>query len=206
MNVASPQQQAKKSRRWLWITLTIIGIIGLLSFGLSAFISMAAKSATPPNAVSTNGSLQTRGTTTTTKTMTRTTPATIANVGQTITVQNISCVLVSVHTLSVDANSHPKTANEFIVVHIKLVNNGSNGQNYNPFSFRVINGSGHFIDQTYTSSYTENNELSLGRLAPGGSVDGDLIFEVPAGDHQAKLIWQPNYSGNSVVNAWNLGL
>jgi hypothetical protein len=94
MNVASPQKQAKKSRRWLWITLTIIGIIGLLSFGLSAFISMAAKSATPPNAVSTNGSLQTRGTTTTTNTMTRTTPATIANVGQTITVQNISCVLV----------------------------------------------------------------------------------------------------------------
>ena len=33
-----------------------------------------------------------------------------------------------------------------------------------------------------------------------------IIYQLPKGDHEAKLTWQPNIFGNSTQNAWKLGL
>jgi hypothetical protein len=114
--------------------------------------------------------------------------------------------LVSVHKLSASAYDQPKPGNEFIVVHVKLVNSGSNEQSYNPLDFHVKSGAGNITDETFTSSYTANNELNSGQLAVGGSAEGDIVFQVPIGDHKAELTWQPNFFGNTTDYAWNLGL
>jgi len=198
-----PPQQPKKSRTWLWITLAIIGSVVLLSCGLCALVIVTAHNATTRSAVITIGS--TTGTTPTTLD-TPTTYATIAKVGQTITVQDMSCTLISVHKLSADAYSSPKPGNQYIFVHVKLANNGPNGQDYNPFNFHVKSGSGNITDEDFTTSYTGNNQLNSGKLAAGGRVEGDIVFQVTIGDHKAELTWQPNYFGSSSDYAWNLGL
>ncbi len=131
----------------------------------------------------------------------------IAEVGQSITVDNVATTLVSVNLLPEDQYTQPKPGNEFIVVHVQLVNNGSSEVNYNSFDFHVRSGSGNITDEEIPpSTYMANNELNSGKLSPGGTVEGDIIFQVPKNDHQAQLTWQPNFFGNAGDHAWNLGL
>ncbi len=131
----------------------------------------------------------------------------IAEVGQSITVDNVATTLVSVNLLPEDQYTQPKPGNEFIVVNVQLVNKGSGEVNYNSFDFHVRSGSGNITDEEIPpSTYTANNELNSGKLSPGGTVEGDIIFQVPKNDHQAQLTWQPNFFGNAGDNVWNLGL
>jgi hypothetical protein len=94
------------------------------------------------------------------------------------------------------------------VVHVKLVNNGSDEKSYNGFEFHVRSGTGNITDEEILSprSYTVNNRLNSGKLSAGGTVEGDIVFQVPKGDHKSQLTWQPSFFGNAGDNAWNLGL
>lgn len=98
--------------------------------------------------------------------------------------------------------------NEYIVVRVKLVNNSGAEFDYNPFDFHVKSGSENIKDTDFSTpqSYTANNILNYGTLAVGGSVEGDIIFQVPIGDHKAELTWQPNILGNEGDYVWSLGL
>src|SRR5579872_474471 len=70
------------------------------------------------------------------------TPSGPAKVGDTITADDVSCTLVSVKVISGDDFDQPKAGNEFIVVHVKIVNNSSSEFDYNEFDFHVKSGSG----------------------------------------------------------------
>ena len=97
--------------------------------------------------------------------------------------------------------------NSFIVVHIKLVNKGSNETSYNEFDFHAKSGSGNITDmEVPPTTYTANNQLNSGQLAASGTTEGDIILQVPVGDHKAQLTWKPSIFGNSTDYAWNLGL
>jgi Domain of unknown function (DUF4352) len=130
-----------------------------------------------------------------------------SNVGNTITVNGVSCTLVSVQPIQGDGITQPKPGDTFIVVHIKMSNNSGSDFQYFALNFQAISSTGN---ATYgvlpPSTYTANNEIEQGTLVPGGSFQGDLIFEVATGDHKAELSWQPNTSGNATQNVWNLGL
>lgn len=130
-----------------------------------------------------------------------------AKVGDTITVDGVSTTLVSVKPIKGDEFTQPKAGNEFIVVRIKMTNKSGNEQDYNEFDFHVKTGSGNITDSTIPpSTYTANNELNSGTLADGGTVTGDIIFEVPKGDHKAQLTWSPSFFSDKTSNAWSLGL
>lgn len=132
-----------------------------------------------------------------------------SKVGDTIiTVDGLVCTLVFVQPIQGDEFTYPKPGDTFIVVHVKMANNSSSDFNYHSTDFQIISGSGNV---TYNipiplSTYTANNAIEFGALVPGGSFQGDLIFEVAIGDHKAELSWQPNTSGNATQNVWNLGL
>ncbi len=137
------------------------------------------------------------------------TPASVVSkVGGTITLNEVAVTLVSVKRLAGDEFTQPKAGNEFIVVHVKIVNKSSSEVDYNPFDFHVRSGSGNITDEEFSlpSSYTANNMLSSGKLSAGGNVEGDIGFQVKKGDHAAQLTWQPSFLGNAGDNAWNLGL
>ncbi len=166
--------------------------------GIFALVSTAAKNVTTGTITSSNGSSSSSSSST----------GQIAKVGQSITISDVTTMLVSVKTLAGDEFSKPKPGNEFVVVHIKMVNNGSSEQDYNPFDFHVKSGTGNITDMEIVvpSSYTANNQLQSGKLSARGTVEGDIVFQAPRGDHKSELTWQPSFFGNSGDNGWYLGL
>ena len=130
-----------------------------------------------------------------------------AKVGDTITADNVSATLESVKKLAGDEFIKPKSGNQFIVVRVKIQNKGSDEVDYNPFDFHAKSSSGNITDSELApSTYKDNKELDSGKLAKGGSVEGDIIFQVPVDDHGAQLTWQPSFFGNNSDYVWGLGL
>ncbi len=135
------------------------------------------------------------------------TPVGPSKIAGTIIVSDIACTYISVQTLQSDGFVLPKPGNTFIVVHVKLINESSSSFSYSEFDFQAISGSGNGTNiEVPPSTYTANDELNIGTLIPGGTVQGDLIFEIPIGDHKAELSWQPSSLGSPTDNVWNLGL
>ena len=133
-----------------------------------------------------------------------------AKVGDTITDNNIVCTLISVKLLPDDGIIVPKAGDIFIVVHIKLINKSSIDFQYYDIDFKGKSGSGNTTDPQSVppSTYTANNLIDTGTLSPGGTQQGDIVIEVPGGDHKAELVWQPGsfINSNTTDNLWNLGL
>lgn len=120
----------------------------------------------------------------------------VRHVGDTITVDGVSCTLVSVQP-STTTDGIPNV----VTVEIKLVNNSSSEVQYNALDFHAVTGTGQVVDFAA-------DLLGSGGLVPGGTVDGGLDFLLTANDHSAKLLWQPgldDVSGDT-SNEWSLGL
>ena len=103
----------------------------------------------------------------------------------------------------------PKAGDEFIVVNVKLTNNGVSDIDYYSTDFYARSSSGNTTAALFgpPSSYTSNNLLEInGTIAPENSVQGDVILQIPIGDHNAELLWEPYWGNNSANNVWNLGL
>src|SRR6266516_1452720 len=198
---AYPQQTApKKKRSKLPLILGIIAAVLVLGcIGVAVLVSTAAKNVT-------TGTITTGSNTNNSSSSNGSTTSQIGKVGQTITVSSVATTLVSVKVLASDEFNKPSQGNEFIVVHVKIVNGSDSEQSYTPFDFHVKSGSGNITDETFTSTYTANNQLQSGKLSTGGSVEGDIIFQAPKGDHKAELTWQPSFFVNSGDNGWYLGL
>jgi hypothetical protein len=73
----------------------------------------------------------------------------------------------------------PKAGNSFIAVEILYEATGTDKLSYNPFDWKVKDGSG----AEFTSAFvTKTPELHSGDLNPGEKVRGWEVFEVPTGD------------------------
>jgi hypothetical protein len=131
-----------------------------------------------------------------------------AKIGQTITVNGVSCTLLKVGTIPDDDLGLLKAGNEWVVVTVKLVNNSGQDYEYMEYDFSIISGSGNATSPDIPpSTYTANNEMSVeATLTNGGSTTGDIIFQAPVGDHKAELSWKPSYSSGTTDNVWLLGL
>jgi len=112
-----------------------------------------------------------------------------AKVGDTITVQNISCTLISVST---------DVAPGYVTIQIKLVNSSQSEYHYFATDLVLKTSSGDIIDPS---------ESGNGALAPGGHGTGTLNFQID-NPHGATLFWQPVDLGmtNDLTHPWNLGL
>lgn len=113
-----------------------------------------------------------------------------AKVGDTITVNNVDCTLVSVKDVG----------GGILLLDIKLVNNSGSEFSYSSsLDFHVENEAGNITDAD-----TDFGSLGSGNLAPNGHVEGGVVFVI-AEQHNAQLLWQPDYS-NDLSHAWLLGL
>ncbi len=130
----------------------------------------------------------------------------VSKVGGTITLNGVQATLVSVKTYPGTDIDIPKAGNEYIVVHVRLHNTTDNEVDYNVFDFHTKSGTGNITDESFVSFVNSSDQLNSGKLAASGSVEGDIVFEVKKGDHQAELTWQPSFFQNAGDNGWNLGL
>jgi Domain of unknown function (DUF4352) len=131
---------------------------------------------------------------------------TVAKVGQTITLDGVQATLVSAKTNQGTDVDIPKAGNEYIVVHVRLHNTTGTEVDYNVFDFHTKSGTGNITDASLVFFVNSSDQLNSGKLAAGGRVEGDIVFEVKKGDHQAELTWQPSFFQNAGDNGWTLGL
>ncbi|SRR5258708_69472 len=190
-----PPQPPKKSHKGLWITLAIIFAVLLFScIGISVAITNSAKGVVT-NAIATT---DTNSTTTSS--------STIAKVGQAITLDGVQATLTSVKTHAGTDFDKTKAGNEYVIVHVKIHNTSSTEHSYNAFEFHVKSGAGNITSEEIVSFANNSDALNSGTLAAGGTVEGDLVFQVKQHDSKAELTWQPSFFGQQGENGWLLGL
>jgi len=79
---------------------------------------------------------------------------------------------------------------ELLRVYLTLRNTGEQPINYNPLDFKVQDSNG--VQKNYQAMAELPYRLEYGSLAPDGTVEGNLAFEVPQGDNNLQLVYQPN--------------
>jgi hypothetical protein len=94
----------------------------------------------------------------------------------------------------------PPSGQQFVVVHVKLVNNGSQSADYNELGF-VLKGADTHVDYQPEAMDTNitNTELSSGSLLAGDIVEGDIAFQAPSGENSFILFWQPNFLASAMA-------
>lgn len=196
-----PLMKPRKARRWPWI----IALIVVFFIGIAIGNGIGSSSSTSITR-STNTTQPDAGTST--QPGTAAVPVgTIAKIGQTITVDQVSCTLVSAKVLAPDEFNKPKAGYQYIVVHVTMKNASTGQVSYNPFDFHIKSATGNVTDADFSTpaSYTANNTLNSGNLDPNGSVNGDIIFQAPIGDTKAELTWASSIFANNTQYGWTLG-
>ncbi|HEY7781534.1 MAG TPA: DUF4352 domain-containing protein [Ktedonobacterales bacterium] len=130
-----------------------------------------------------------------------------ARVGATITASGVSCTLLLAKPLAADANTTPKSGDVFILARVTITNRSGSEYHYSPFDFHVETSVGNIADTLdyAPTTYAANDLLDNGALANGGTVTGDLTFEVPAHDHGIRITWSPWRDSDETSLAWNVG-
>jgi Domain of unknown function (DUF4352) len=83
----------------------------------------------------------------------------------------------------------PEFGSEFIRVYVTMTNTGNQSFDYNLLNFKVQDSNGvQHNSQTMTDL---PYRVSHGSLAPGGTLEGNMPFQVPQGDNGLKLVYEP---------------
>lgn len=171
-----PQSPKKKSRRGLWITLSVIAVIVLaLCIGVSALVSSAAKT--------TQSSIDT------TRTSVATTAATGAvttvpssqhfKVGQVVNIGSIDDV--TVNSAKVDKggtyDTPQKAGDVYLVFNVTVKNLSQQEQSISSLAqFNLTDSTG----QKYDAGFDTTAGASLdGKVEPGSLLRGSVVYEVP---------------------------
>lgn len=112
-------------------------------------------------------------------------------VGEVAKYNDIELTVTKVSKVKHGEYSAPKDGNEFVVVTVKYKNDGQSNVSYNPYDFRMKNSKGQITSSTFASDISKK-QLESGALAPGGEVEGEIVYEEPKDDKG--LILQ--YTGN----------
>lgn len=91
----------------------------------------------------------------------------------------------------------PEAGKEYVVVTVKLENNGKDQISFNTFDFQIQDSNGVLKNEAFITGV--QNTLSSGNLAPGGKVTGNLGFEVQKDDAGLKLVFKPNFWSNKTI-------
>jgi hypothetical protein len=189
-----PQQPKKRNRALFWIgggclALIVLGIIFAVIAGVIAGHVVTTTSSNTSSSSSSSSGNQ------------------VSKVGGTITLKGVQATLESAKVYNGGAYNSPNPGNEYVLVKVHLHNTSSNEETYNINDFHLKSGTGNITDPDSLSFDTSLNGLNYGTLAAnGGTADGDIVFQMKIGDHQAELTWQPSFFGNAGDNGWILGL
>lgn len=79
--------------------------------------------------------------------------------------------------------------NELVRVYITLKNTSNQTFPYNPNNFKVQDSNG--VQKTPQSYSDIPYRVGAGDLASGGTLEGNMVYEVPEGDTGLKLVYEP---------------
>lgn len=97
------------------------------------------------------------------------------------TYKKTTITVTKVEKSSGSAFDTPKDGMEYVIVHVKIQNNGKEKISYNPFDYKMLNSKGQIVDHGFIT-VDSDTALDSGELAPGGEVEGTISFEQPKDD------------------------
>lgn len=167
----------------------------LSALAVSAVLVMACGGTTSVSTGTTGSSASSGNTSTSTSAA-----AKPAGIGSTLRDSDgMTVTLVSAKPLLPSQYDQVKAGDEYLVLHVKIVNHGTSSNDYNDFDFKIQSKSGNQTNTTFSSAYTASAEVNSGSLTPNGSMEGDLVYEVATADHGASLVWSPGFGGTDYV-------
>lgn len=86
----------------------------------------------------------------------------------------------------------PDTGKEYVKVEVSIENDSSNEVSYNTFDWKIQDSNGTITDID-SNTFTIDGSLGSGDLATGGKVSGFIVFEVPSGDTNLTLRYEPSF-------------
>jgi hypothetical protein len=93
----------------------------------------------------------------------------------------------------------PAAGHYYAIIHVTLINNGTDAYEYNAATFRLKGVTDHVLySGDAAAASVENTYLGLGTLAPGDTVAGDIAFEVPINDQNYYVLWEAQPLGTDI--------
>ncbi len=114
---------------------------------------------------------------------------------ETVTYKGVNYSITNVTKSAGTEFDIPKEGHEYVIVTIKIENNGSEKISYNPLDWKMENSNGQ-EEATIFTTIDSDTALSSGDLNAGGVKEGTIAFEEPTGDSRLKL----NYYANSLLD------
>jgi Domain of unknown function (DUF4352) len=160
------------------LTIIVLGFFALVVLSVLGFFALVG--VVTPTRV-------TMGPAPTPTVLTRSVPANAAtHDGVTVTASNL-------HQINGGAYSRSPAGQQYIVVHIELTNQGTQSARYNALDFQLEDATDlvrHDADMAATHIFP--TALSRGSIVAGEILAGDIVFRVPATEHQFSLLWTPS--------------
>jgi len=94
--------------------------------------------------------------------------------------------------------SRPDPGNEFVRVFVTLTNTSNQAFDYNPNNFKAQDSNG--VEKTPQTISQLPYAVHHASLAPGGTLEGNLVFQVPQGDSGLSLVYEPFERNVGTVN------
>jgi hypothetical protein len=136
-------------------------------------------------------------------TATETTLQQVYNIGDSVDLNGKVVTVVSFKKSNGGDYDKPKEGMEYVIVSLKIKNNGTDKITYNPYDFEMQNSKGQITSMALTTVDTKT-ALSSGELASGGEVEGTVTFEEPKDDSGLVLIYQANILDEDEVIKFNI--
>ena len=180
-------------KRLIYSLIPILALALLFSFTVACGGSTnTAKRVETTNAGSTSVKA------TTDKAAVETTLQWVYNIGDSVDLNGKVVTVVSFKKSNGGDYDKPKEGMEYIIVSLKIKNNGTDKITYNPFDFKMQNIKGQITDMAFTT-VDSKTVLSSGELASGEEVEGTVTFEEPKDDTGLVLIYQANILNENEV-------
>lgn len=104
---------------------------------------------------------------------------------ETVTYKDVEYKIDNIERSSGSTYDKPEDGKEFMIITITIKNNSSKKVDYNTYDWKLTNSNGQENSETFTT--VNDNALSSGSLASGGTVTGTLAYEIPQGDTGLKF-------------------
>ena len=116
----------------------------------------------------------------------------VYQVGDVVQMNDKELTVLKVEKSNGNEYSSLKPGEEYVIVSVKITNAGKEKTSYNPYDFEMSNSNGQILKHSYSNIH-EDTELHYGELAPGGTVEGTVLFEQPRDDDQLQLQYTVNF-------------
>lgn len=164
---------------WFWVIAIIVLLIGIGSCGSKNNEPTKVGGTVTTNTSSSNNSSKSA----------QSNKSKTFKIGDVVALDGLNLSVTKVDKSNGDDFEKPKSGNEFVIIHVKIANKGTEKIDYNPLYFKVQNSKGQITDETFTT-IDQDTTLNSGELAPNGEVEGTIAFEEPQGDKGLVLQFQ----------------